>query len=430
MGHPQDQPASSQCFPVPSVLPVPDECQFPVVPGAPRPSRSPHTGSGGNTLGPGGALLVAAGRGGEGPAGPGPRSRPTTPPTREATPLPSNGGGAVPAFLKGQRLRVGPTEEGRVASTPSALPAHPRPCPPGVPPSSPVRGTGGTGSPAPSPARCRPAPAAPALCPPPPRAPSWCCGDARRGWPGGNGAEGNREPHAGAAAMGQVLGFAHCKEAPSTASTTPDSTEGGNEESDFPELQAALEPPEEEEEDEDGAAGGGPPRELTFSYIAFRAGGEANEPGPRCRRDSRRGRPPRLSSGPPGGCSRGPDLRLAARAPPKRPEEPPAPPEEQLEVGGALPELGGPETEETPMSLAAAPAGPPPPAGGAPRPPPPAPPPDPLLIPELPPAPPDQSPSPLGADVLGERLIRASGHYGGQHSREPWRAKCEGTLGG
>ncbi|XP_029862365.1 reticulon-2-like [Aquila chrysaetos chrysaetos] len=101
--------------------------------------------------------------------------------------------------------------------------------------------------------------------------------------------------------MGQVLGFAHCKEAPSTASTTPDSTEGGNEESDFPELQAAPEPPEKEEEDEDGAVGGGPPRELTFSYIAFRAGGGANEPGPRCRRDSRRGRPPPPELGAPRG---------------------------------------------------------------------------------------------------------------------------------
>ncbi|GAB0201931.1 reticulon-2 [Grus japonensis] len=213
--------------------------------------------------------------------------------------------------------------------------------------------------------------------------------------------------------MGQVLGFAHCKEAPSTASTTPDSTEGGNEESDFPELQAAPEPPEEEEEDEDEdgatAAGGGPrgsPRELTFSYIAFRGGGPHNEPGPRCRRDSRRGRSSRLSSGPPGGSPRGPDPHLAARAPPKRPEEPPAPPEGQLEVGGALPELGGPETEETPMSLAAEPTGPPPPtlppppAVGAPRPPPPAPP-----TPDPPPAPPDQSPSPLGADVLVWELL-------------------------
>ncbi|XP_074708697.1 reticulon-2, partial [Strix uralensis] len=246
--------------------------------------------------------------------------------------------------------------------------------------------------PAPSPARRRPAPAAAAaaaLCPPP-RASPWRRGDARWGRPGGNGAEGNREPHAGAAAMGQVLGFAHCKEAPSTASTTPDSTEGGNEESDFPELQAAPEPPEEEEEDEDedGAttAGGGSrgsPRELTFSYIAFRGEGPPNEPGPRCRRDSRWGRPPRLSSGPLGGSPRGPDPRFAARAPLKRLEGPPAPPEGQLEVGGALPELGDPETEDTLMSLAAAPVGAPPaalhppPAGGVPRPLPPAPPPDP-----------------------------------------------------
>lgn len=78
--------------------------------------------------------------------------------------------------------------------------------------------------------------------------------------------------------MGQVLGFGHCKEAPSTASTTPDSTEGGPEEPDFPELQAAQPPPEEEEEEDEGVGGallegggryGPPPRELTFSYIAF-----------------------------------------------------------------------------------------------------------------------------------------------------------------
>ncbi|KAM6032830.1 LOW QUALITY PROTEIN: reticulon-2 [Theristicus caerulescens] len=229
--------------------------------------------------------------------------------------------------------------------------------------------------------------------------------------------------------MGQVLGFAHCKEAPSTASTTPDSTEGGNEESDFPELQEAPEPPEEEEEDEDGAAaaGGGPrgpPRELTFSYIAFRGGGPPNEPGPRCRRDSRRGRPPRLSSGPPGGSPRGPDPRLAARAPPKRSEDPPAPLEGQLEVGGALPDLGGPEAEETPMSPAAAPAGPPPPAlppparRGCPAPPPPDPPP----TPEPPPAPPDQLPSPPGADVLVWELL---------YWRAPGRSALAlvGTLG-
>ncbi|KAM6389894.1 LOW QUALITY PROTEIN: reticulon-2-like [Rhynochetos jubatus] len=211
--------------------------------------------------------------------------------------------------------------------------------------------------------------------------------------------------------MGQVLGFAHCKEAPSTASTTPDSTEGGNEEPDFP-LQAAPEPPEEEEEDEGGGNSGGgtpgPPRELTFSYIAFSGGGgPPNEPGPRSRRDSRRGRPLRLSSG---GPPQGLDPHLAPRAPPRHPEEPPAPPEGQLEVGGPLPELGCPETEETPMSLAAAPpADPPPPAppslpsGGTHRPPPPAPPPDPP--PEPPPAPPDQSPSPQGADVLVWELL-------------------------
>ncbi|XP_061232668.1 uncharacterized protein LOC133224858 [Neopsephotus bourkii] len=190
-----------------------------------------------------------------------------------------------------------------------------------------------------------PAPGAAALCPPPlPRAPPWRSGDGRRGRPGDNGAEGNREPHAGTGAMGQVLGFAHCKEAPSTASTTPDSTEGGPEEPEFPpELAAAPEPPEEEEEDEDGGTPPRtPPRELTFSYIAFGGGGSApqTEPGPRCRRDPRRGRPPRLGSGPP---SRGLDPNLGVRAPLKRPGDPPAPPEGRPEVGG------GPEMEEPPM---------------------------------------------------------------------------------
>ncbi|KAM6428438.1 reticulon-2 isoform 2-T2 [Liasis olivaceus] len=66
--------------------------------------------------------------------------------------------------------------------------------------------------------------------------------------------------------MGQVLGFAHCKESPSTASTTPDSTDGANEESDFPELQTAREFSEEEEE---GSVEWGTPRELTFSYITI-----------------------------------------------------------------------------------------------------------------------------------------------------------------
>ncbi|XP_061875627.1 reticulon-2 isoform X2 [Colius striatus] len=213
--------------------------------------------------------------------------------------------------------------------------------------------------------------------------------------------------------MGQVLGFAHCKEAPSTASTTPDSMEGGNEESDFPELQAAPEPPEEEEEDEDEdgeAAEGsrGSPWELTFSYIAFRGEGPHNEPGPRCRRDFRRGRPPRLSSRPPGGSPRGQDPRLAARAPSKRPEEPPTPLEGQLEVGESPPELGSPETEEPPISLAAPtepPTLPAPPARVIPLPAPSAPPPDPPLTPDTPPAPPDQPLSPPGADVLVWELL-------------------------
>nr|XP_032653838.1 reticulon-2 [Chelonoidis abingdonii] len=41
----------------------------------------------------------------------------------------------------------------------------------------------------------------------------------------------------------------HCKESPSTVSTTPDSTDGGNDESDFPELQTAREFSEDEEEE-------------------------------------------------------------------------------------------------------------------------------------------------------------------------------------
>ncbi|XP_028818904.1 uncharacterized protein LOC114769757 isoform X2 [Denticeps clupeoides] len=82
--------------------------------------------------------------------------------------------------------------------------------------------------------------------------------------------------------MGQVLGFSHCKEFGSVSSTpdsTPPCTDGGNEESDFPELQTALEWSEDEDgpEDEDGGASSpsiwGTPRqnsfELTFSYIAF-----------------------------------------------------------------------------------------------------------------------------------------------------------------
>ncbi|XP_029474933.1 uncharacterized protein LOC115100556 [Rhinatrema bivittatum] len=70
--------------------------------------------------------------------------------------------------------------------------------------------------------------------------------------------------------MGQVLGFAHCKEAPSTASSTPDSTpsatDAANDESDFPELQTAREFSEDEEET---SQDWGTPRELTFSYITF-----------------------------------------------------------------------------------------------------------------------------------------------------------------
>ncbi|XP_048225326.1 reticulon-2 [Perognathus longimembris pacificus] len=68
--------------------------------------------------------------------------------------------------------------------------------------------------------------------------------------------------------MGQVLPvFAHCKEAPSTASSTPDSAEGGNDDSDFRELHTAREFSEDEEETT--SQDWGTPRELTFSYIAF-----------------------------------------------------------------------------------------------------------------------------------------------------------------
>ncbi|XP_056613305.1 reticulon-2a isoform X1 [Triplophysa dalaica] len=85
--------------------------------------------------------------------------------------------------------------------------------------------------------------------------------------------------------MGQVLGFSHCKEF-GTVNSTPDSTpscsDGGNEESDFPELQTAREWSEDEEgpdiDDDDDACHSsssmwGTPRqnsfEPTFSYIAF-----------------------------------------------------------------------------------------------------------------------------------------------------------------
>ncbi|EHB09909.1 Reticulon-2, partial [Heterocephalus glaber] len=58
------------------------------------------------------------------------------------------------------------------------------------------------------------------------------------------------------------------EEAPSTASSTPDSTEGGNDDSDFRELHTAREFSEDDEE-ETTSQDWGTPRELTFSYIAF-----------------------------------------------------------------------------------------------------------------------------------------------------------------
>ncbi|KAM9168574.1 LOW QUALITY PROTEIN: reticulon-3-like [Mergus octosetaceus] len=203
--------------------------------------------------------------------------------------------------------------------------------------------------------------------------------------------------------MGQVLGC-HCKEAPSTASTTPDSTEGDPEEPDFPELQAAPEPPEEEEEDEDAevAAGGGrgPPRELTFSYIAF-SGGAPGEPAPRGRRDPRRGRPPRLNPPP-----RGPDPRASARAPPTKCPGGPG--------GGSFAAPAGPPpaARSPPPRLQGEPLEPP--RWSPPRPPP--------QIPEGPPTPPDQSPSPTGADVLVWELL---------YWRAPGRSALAlaGTLG-
>uniref|UniRef100_A0A8C9DUU0 Reticulon n=1 Tax=Prolemur simus TaxID=1328070 RepID=A0A8C9DUU0_PROSS len=62
--------------------------------------------------------------------------------------------------------------------------------------------------------------------------------------------------------------FPLAEEAPSTASSTPDSTEGGNDDSDFRELHTAREFSEDEEE-ETTSQDWGTPRELTFSYIAF-----------------------------------------------------------------------------------------------------------------------------------------------------------------
>ncbi|XP_068945146.1 reticulon-2 isoform X2 [Petaurus breviceps papuanus] len=91
--------------------------------------------------------------------------------------------------------------------------------------------------------------------------------------------------------MGQVLPvFAHCKEAPSTASSTPDSTDGGNDDSDFRELHTAREFSEEEEE-ETTSQDWGTPRELTFSYIAFEAGGNRRDSGHRRPRPSGRSEP-------------------------------------------------------------------------------------------------------------------------------------------
>uniref|UniRef100_M3Y3F3 Reticulon n=2 Tax=Mustela putorius furo TaxID=9669 RepID=M3Y3F3_MUSPF len=62
--------------------------------------------------------------------------------------------------------------------------------------------------------------------------------------------------------------FPLAEEAPSTASSTPDSTEGGNDDSDFRELHTAREFSEDDEE-ETTSQDWGTPRELTFSYIAF-----------------------------------------------------------------------------------------------------------------------------------------------------------------
>ncbi|KAM6933521.1 LOW QUALITY PROTEIN: reticulon-2a [Xenentodon cancila] len=84
--------------------------------------------------------------------------------------------------------------------------------------------------------------------------------------------------------MGQVLGFSHCQEYGSVASTpdsTPPCTDGGNEESEMYELQTAREWSDDEEtgdpDDDEGQASSpsvwGTPRqnsfELTFSYIAI-----------------------------------------------------------------------------------------------------------------------------------------------------------------
>ncbi|CAG6002861.1 unnamed protein product [Menidia menidia] len=107
--------------------------------------------------------------------------------------------------------------------------------------------------------------------------------------------------------MGQVLGFSHCQEYGSVASTpdsTPPCTDGGNEESEIYELQTAREWSDDDEDvgdgdpgDDDGLASSpsiwGTPRqnsfELTFSYIAI---AEAEAVGAsRHHRDRRRGGP-------------------------------------------------------------------------------------------------------------------------------------------
>ncbi|XP_064158087.1 reticulon-2a [Anguilla rostrata] len=95
--------------------------------------------------------------------------------------------------------------------------------------------------------------------------------------------------------MGQVLGFSHCKEFGSVSSTpdsSPPCTDGGNEESDFPELQTAREWSDDEyggEDDEGGTSSPsvwGTPRqnsfELTFSYFTI----PESEGGGASRRDS------------------------------------------------------------------------------------------------------------------------------------------------
>ncbi|XP_041851832.1 reticulon-2a isoform X2 [Melanotaenia boesemani] len=103
--------------------------------------------------------------------------------------------------------------------------------------------------------------------------------------------------------MGQVLGFSHCQEYGSVASTpdsTPPCTDGGNEESEIYELQTAREWSDDEmgdgdPDDDEGLASSpsiwGTPRqnsfELTFSYIAI---AEAEAVGAsRIHRERRRG---------------------------------------------------------------------------------------------------------------------------------------------